>query len=63
MPDILYVEETLPDAVVKDLERRGHHVKVRTWIGEVEAIAIDPATGERLGAPDARREGVAIGLP
>jgi gamma-glutamyltranspeptidase/glutathione hydrolase len=63
MPDILYVEETLPEAVVRDLEARGHDVKVRTWIGEVEAIAIDAASGERLGAPDARREGVAIGLP
>jgi gamma-glutamyltranspeptidase/glutathione hydrolase len=63
MPDVLYVEETLPDAVIKDLESRGHTVKVRTWIGEVEAIAIDSVTGERLGAPDARREGVAIGLP
>jgi len=63
MPDILYVEETLPEAVIRDLEARGHIVKVRTWIGEVEAIVIDPVTGERLGAPDARREGVAIGLP
>ena len=63
MPDILYVEETLPEATIRNLEARGHNVKVRSWIGEVEAIAIDPATGERLGAPDARREGVAIGLP
>lgn len=63
MPDILYVEETLPESTVRDLEARGHTVKLRTWIGEVEAIAIDPATGDRLGAPDARREGVAIGLP
>lgn len=63
MPDILYVEETLPEAVIRDLATRGHNVKVRSWIGAVEAIAIDPATGDRLGAPDARREGVAIGLP
>ena len=63
MPDVLYVEDTLPEAVVRNLEARGHTVKVRTWIGEVEAVAIDPATGDRLGAADARREGAAIGLP
>ncbi|NDQ57177.1 MAG: gamma-glutamyltransferase [Acidipila sp.] len=63
MPDVLYVEDTLPEAVVRNLEARGHTVKVRTWIGEVEAVAIDPATGDRLGAADARREGAAMGLP
>ena len=62
MPDELRVEETFPGAARAELERRGHKVAVRSsWIGEVEAIGIDPRTGERLGAADPRRNGVAIG--
>jgi len=63
MPDVLYVEETVPAEVVRALEARGHTVKVRTWIGQVEAIGIDPVTGDRLGAADPRRAGAAAGLP
>ena len=33
----------------------------RAWIGQVEAIGIDPKTGERLGAADQRRKGSALG--
>jgi gamma-glutamyltranspeptidase/glutathione hydrolase len=61
LPDTLWVEEIFPDAAVKALEQRGHTVKRRSWIGEVETIAIDPQTGERLGAADPRRQGSAIG--
>ena len=63
MPDLLYVEETVPAAVVRALEARGHQVKVRSWIGQVNAIGIDPITGDRLGAADPRRAGAAAGLP
>lgn len=61
MPDMLYVEETFPKDVAKELERRGHKVTGRSWIGQVEAIGIDPKNGERLGASDARRLGAAVG--
>jgi gamma-glutamyltranspeptidase / glutathione hydrolase len=61
MPDTLYVEETFPKDVSKELEQRGHKITVRSWIGQVEAIGIDPKTGERLGAADARRLGAAVG--
>jgi gamma-glutamyltranspeptidase/glutathione hydrolase len=61
MPDTLYVEETFPKAVAEDLQARGHKVAVRSWIGQVEAIGIDPKTGERLGAADPRRQGSAMG--
>ncbi|MCL6482436.1 MAG: gamma-glutamyltransferase [Firmicutes bacterium] len=61
MPDELYVEETFPEPVRAALERMGHTVRVGSWIGQVEAIAIDPRTGERLGAADPRRGGVALG--
>ena len=61
MPDTMYVEETFPKDVAKELEGRGHKVTRRSWIGQVEAIGIDPKTGERLGAGDARRQGAAVG--
>jgi len=61
MPDELRVEDTFPAEVRAELERRGHTVKVRSWIGQVEAIGIDPQTGERLGAADPRRQGFAVG--
>ncbi len=61
MPDELRVEETFPEPVRAALERMGHTVRVGSWIGQVEAIAIDPRTGERLGAADPRRGGVALG--
>ncbi|HEV3255107.1 MAG TPA: gamma-glutamyltransferase [Candidatus Acidoferrales bacterium] len=64
MPDRLVIEDTLSDGVARELEQRGYRIFIdpkEPWVGEVEAIGIDPATGERLGAPDARREGVALG--
>jgi len=61
MPDELRIEETFPTEVARQLEQRGYRVVVRGWIGQVEAVAIDPKTGERLGVPDARRQGTAIG--
>jgi gamma-glutamyltranspeptidase/glutathione hydrolase len=54
LPDTLYVEETVPEEVVRALEARGHTVKRRSWIGQVNAIAIDPA-GRRRSPP--RRRG------
>jgi len=63
MPDLLYVEETVPAEVVQALEARGHTVKRRSWIGQVNAIGIDPVSGDRLGAADPRRAGAAAGLP
>ena len=62
MPDVVLIEPSFPQAAAKDLEQRGYHLASRQmWIGEVEAIGIDPKTGERLGAPDPRRQGVARG--
>ncbi|HEV2182855.1 MAG TPA: gamma-glutamyltransferase [Candidatus Acidoferrales bacterium] len=62
MPDIVLIEPPFPDAIANDLEQRGYHLATRRgWIGEVEAIGIDPKTGERLGAPDPRRQGAARG--
>jgi gamma-glutamyltranspeptidase / glutathione hydrolase len=62
MPDSVFIERIFPDAVAKELEQDGYQISPRRfWIGEVEAIGIDPKTGERLGAPDPRRQGAARG--
>jgi gamma-glutamyltranspeptidase/glutathione hydrolase len=64
MPDRLVIEDTLAGSVAHELTQRGYRILIdpkEPWVGEVEAIGIDPATGERLGAPDARRQGVALG--
>jgi gamma-glutamyltranspeptidase/glutathione hydrolase len=61
LPDVLYEETTFPQATARELEQRGYRISERDWIGNIEAIAIDPKTGERLGAADPRRKGVAVG--
>jgi gamma-glutamyltranspeptidase/glutathione hydrolase len=58
MPDEVVFEPGLSEALIKDLKSRGYHFAPNAgWIGEVEAIGIDSATGERLGAADPRRQG------
>ncbi len=61
LPDTLWVEDTFPASAMRQLAERGYHIERRTWIGQVEAIGIDPQTGERLGAADPRRQGAAAG--
>ncbi len=61
MPDSLIVEQDFPAATAAQLTAMGYNVVKRTWIGEVNAIGIDPKSGERLGAPDPRRQGAALG--
>jgi gamma-glutamyltranspeptidase/glutathione hydrolase len=62
MPDVLTVEQTFPEALAQQLTAQGFTIDPkRIWIGEVEAIGIDPKTHERLGAPDPRRQGAAVG--
>jgi len=61
LPDTLWVEDAFPASAPQELTKRGYHVARRSWIGQVEAIGIDPQTGERLGAADPRRQGAAAG--
>jgi len=61
LPDTLWVEDTFSASAMRQLAERGYHVERRSWIGQVEAIGIDPQTGERLGAADPRRQGAAAG--
>jgi gamma-glutamyltranspeptidase/glutathione hydrolase len=60
LPDEVNLEPNFSDTVANELEGRGFSIESkREWIGQVEAIGIDPKTGERLGAPDPRRKGSA----
>ncbi|HYL09345.1 MAG TPA: gamma-glutamyltransferase [Candidatus Acidoferrales bacterium] len=61
LPDALAVEQSFPEEVARALEARGHKIVRRGHIGLVNAIGIDPRTGERLGAADPRDAGSAKG--
>lgn len=69
LPDVLSVEEWFSPDTVKSLEQMGYKIKFGTgrgdeWRGywsDAECIAIDPKTGERLGASDGRNNGKAVG--
>lgn len=69
-PDVLLVEENgFSPAVGNQLASMGHKIQEgynergewnAQW-GDVECVAIDPKTGERLGAKDRRAEGKPVG--
>jgi len=61
-PDVVTIEKDrfTPD-VLNALGALGHATKVVTPIGEVHAIAVDLASGERTGASDPRADGVTLG--
>lgn len=61
-PDVVMIESDgfAPD-VLGALGRLGHATRVVPPMGEVHAIAIDPASGERTGASDPRSDGATLG--
>ncbi len=61
LPDRILMERTFPDSVESALNARGHATYRVGHMGLVNAIAIDPATGDRLGAADPRHAGAAVG--
>jgi gamma-glutamyltranspeptidase/glutathione hydrolase len=63
LPDQIYVERVgiSPDTI-KLLEMRGHKIKTEGYWSDGECIAVDPATGDLLGAPDGRGGGKAVGF-
>jgi len=63
MPPSVVLEPTVPASVAGALEKEGYQLAPRRiWLGKIEAIGIDPHNGDRLGAPDPRRGGVAVGF-
>jgi gamma-glutamyltranspeptidase / glutathione hydrolase len=61
LPDRVLLERAFPDSLESGLNTRGHATHRVGHIGLVNAIAIDPATGDRLGAADPRHDGAAVG--
>jgi gamma-glutamyltranspeptidase / glutathione hydrolase len=61
LPDQILIEQDFPESLEKALKARGFATKRRGHIGLVNAIGIDPKTGERLGAADPRDNGSAVG--
>jgi gamma-glutamyltranspeptidase/glutathione hydrolase len=61
MPDKLYLEPGISADVETQLRAMGYTTVRRGHIGLVNAIGIDPVTGERLGAADPRDNGSAVG--
>jgi gamma-glutamyltranspeptidase/glutathione hydrolase len=63
MPDKVFAEPKLPEAIVEGLRRRGHEVEVEKhpW-SSAQAIVIDPETGLHLGGSDPRGDGAALGF-
>jgi len=61
IPDRIFMERAFPDSLEAALNARGHATRRVGHIGLVNAIAIDPATGDRLGAADPRHDGAAVG--
>ena len=62
MPDELHLEDRISPDTVRLLQNKGHKVKIERFWGDSECIAIDPKTGERLGASDGRNNGKAVGF-
>jgi gamma-glutamyltranspeptidase / glutathione hydrolase len=61
MPDQVQVEPAFPAADVAALQKMGHKIEQEKKWGDAECIAINPLTGERMGASDPRNNGKAIG--
>jgi len=61
LPDRIVMENQISPLVQRTLDAMGHTTRKIGHIGLVNAIGIDVATGERLGAADPRDEGSAVG--
>ena len=69
LPDTLFLEEWFSPDTVKRLQQMGYGIKFgvgkgdewRGYWSDAECVAIDPKSGERLGANDVRNNGKAVG--
>jgi gamma-glutamyltranspeptidase/glutathione hydrolase len=69
LPDVLNVERWFSPDTVQTLQKMGYHVQfglregsdAYSYWSDGECIAIDPHSGERLGASDGRNDGKAVG--
>lgn len=61
LPDTVMLEDRISPDTIRLLEAKGHKTNVKHFWGDGECIAVDPKTGERLGASDGRNNGKAVG--
>ena len=61
IPDELRLEDRISPDTVRLLQNKGHKINMDYFWADAECIAIDPKTKERLGAPDGRNNGKAVG--
>jgi gamma-glutamyltranspeptidase / glutathione hydrolase len=61
LPDEIQLEDRVSPDTVRLLKSKGHKLKIDHLWGDSECIAIDPQSGERLGASDGRNNGKAVG--
>ena len=61
LPDVILLESDFPPGFEAALNAEGYQTRRRGHIGLVNAIGVDPKTGERLGAADPRDNGAAVG--
>jgi gamma-glutamyltranspeptidase/glutathione hydrolase len=61
LPDRILMEKAFPEGMETALNARGHATYRVGHIGLVNAIAVDPTSGDRLGAADPRHDGSAVG--
>jgi len=61
LPDVVVMESDFSASLEAALNAQGYTTRRRGHIGLVNAIGVDPKTGERLGAADPRDKGSAVG--
>ena len=61
LPDVILMEKDFSASLESALNAQGYQTRRRGHIGLVNAIGVDPKTGERLGAADPRDNGAAVG--
>lgn len=61
LPDQLLAEDRISPDTIHLLAAKAHTIKTEHFWGDGECIEVDPKTGERLGASDARNNGKAVG--
>ena len=59
---LIRLEDRVSPDTLRLLKGKGHKLQIGHFWGDGECIAIDPKTGERLGASDGRNNGKAIGF-
>jgi gamma-glutamyltranspeptidase/glutathione hydrolase len=67
LPELaLYLEGRFPEDIFRSLEQWGHVIRRlpawNEWLGQAQAIRIDPKSGVREGGADPRGDGLAIGF-